>query len=159
MQVAIALYKGPPAELYRKVGHYGIRLWTWSKWSHAELVIDGWCYSSSVMDGGVRRKKIDLEDGHWDVIEIHLTDDQLTKALLWFAAHDGDGYDYHNIVRWVAPFIPQHPLQYVCFETIGEMLDMAGAYRLDADDLYAWAMKHQPPMVDQDEQFELQQWH
>ncbi len=156
MQVAIALYKGPPRELYRKVGHYSIRVWTWSKWSHAELVIDGWCYSSSVMDGGVRRKKIDLDDGHWDVIPIHLTDEQITKALLWFDAHDGDGYDCRNIARWVAPLIPQHPLQYVCFECVGEMLDMAGAYRLDADDLHAWAMSHQPQVVDEDEPLEIE---
>lgn len=145
MTVAIAFYKGPPNPLWRKVGHYAIRLWTWSKWSHAELVIDGWCYSSSVMDGGVRSKQIDLDSGHWDVVPIELDDMQIAKALLWFASHDGNSYDFQNIARWVFPFIPQHPLQSVCFEAIGQALDMAGAHRLDADDLHAWALAHHKP--------------
>lgn len=144
MRCAIALYKGPPGPLLRRIGHYAIRLWTWSRWSHAELVIDGLCYSSSMMDGGVRCKRIDLDSGHWDVVPLGLTDAQITKALLWFAAHEGSGYDLGNIARWVFPFIPQHPAQYVCYEAIGEMLDMAGAYRLDADDLHDWAQLRRP---------------
>lgn len=139
---SLALYKGPPGPLWRKIGHYAIRLWTWSKWSHAELVIDGWCYSASVMDGGVRRKQIDLDSGHWDVIELDLTKKQVNDALSWFLSHDGDKYDFRNIARWVIPLVPQHPMQYVCFEAIGEALGFAGAYRIDADDLYDWALNH-----------------
>lgn len=47
-----------------------IRWWTNSIYSHCEIVIDNMCYSSSAMDGGVRRKWIDLDPCKWDVIEI-----------------------------------------------------------------------------------------
>ena len=144
---SLALYKGPPRPLWRKVGHYAIRLWTWSRWSHAELVIDGWCYSASVMDGGVRRKQIDLGDGHWDIIPLELTQDECVKALAWFLSHEDDGYDFRNIARWIMPFVPQHPMQYVCYESIGEALGFAGAYRLDADDLYQWAKGREPKII------------
>lgn len=151
MPAGIALYKGPPGPLWRKVGHYAIRLWTWSRWSHAELVIDGVCYSSSVMDGGVRGKVIDLDSGHWDIVELDLSEDEVGRALAWFLKNSGAGYDYRNIIRWVAPFIPQHPLQFVCYEAIGEALGFAGAHRLDADDLFQWAKQRQPKIIDQDE--------
>lgn len=142
MTAAIAFYKGPPGPLWRKVGHYAIRLWTWSRWSHAELVIDGECYSASLMDGGVRKKQIDLDSGHWDIVPIDLDGSRKLEALVWFNQHEGSSYDFRNIARWVVPFIPQHPAQYVCYEAIGDMLGMAGAYRLDADDLYNWALLH-----------------
>lgn len=141
MNCQLALYKGPPGPLWRKVGHYAIRLWTWSKWSHAELVIDGWCYSASVMDGGVRRKQIDLDSGHWDIVPIELSESKIADALAWFLLHEGDKYDFRNIIRWVIPFVPQHPMQYVCYEAIGEALGFAGSYRIDADDLYQWAIQ------------------
>lgn len=148
---ALALYKGPPAPLWRKVGHYAIRLWTWSRWSHAELVIDGWCYSASVMDGGVRRKQIDLDSGHWDIVPIELTQGECAKALAWFLVNEDAGYDFRNIARWVIPLVPQHPMQYVCYEAIGSALGFAGAHRLDADDLYQWAKGRQPAIIDADE--------
>ena len=65
MTVQLALYKGKG-----RIGNAAIRWWTGSAYSHCELVVDGWCYSSSVMDKGVRRKRIDLNPDKWDVIEL-----------------------------------------------------------------------------------------
>ncbi|MPS58906.1 MAG: hypothetical protein E2594_17310 [Pseudomonas sp.] len=47
-----------------------IQWWTGSIYSHCELVVDGWCYSSSAMDKGVRRKQINLDPEKWDVIDL-----------------------------------------------------------------------------------------
>jgi hypothetical protein len=47
-----------------------VRAWTGSQYSHCELVVGDWCYSSSLMDGGVRRKKIDLLDGKWNLFDL-----------------------------------------------------------------------------------------
>jgi hypothetical protein len=58
MTVKLALYKGRGG-----IANAVIRWWTGSIYSHCELVVDGLCYSSSVMDKGVRRKQIDLADG------------------------------------------------------------------------------------------------
>lgn len=136
----IAFYRGPPRnDWLHTVSHYGIRLWTWSKWSHAELVIDGVCYSSSSRDGGIRAKHIDLTSGRWNVVDIELTDEQTAKALAWFMVNDGDKYDWAGIIRFVIPFIPQGERRWFCFEAIGESLGFAGAHKLTANDLYRWA--------------------
>lgn len=141
MKVSLALYKGPPHDDWvHTLSHYGIRVWTWSKWSHGELVIDGVCWSASARDGGVRPKQIDLTSGRWDVFELDLSEDEVTRALAWFLLHEGDGYDYRNIGRFVAPFLGQDEDRWVCFEALGAALGMAGAHKLTANDLHAWAL-------------------
>ena len=152
MCVQIAFYKGPPRnDLLHSVSHYAIRLWTWSRWSHAELVIDGVCYSSSSRDGGVRAKVIDLASGRWDVVEVDLTDKQVAQSLAWFLTNDGDKYDWAGIVRFVIPFLPQGKRRWFCFEAIGESLGFAGAHKLTANDLYRWAKRQIPEIIDTDE--------
>ena len=47
-----------------------ICFWTRSPYSHCEIALDGWCYSSSIMDGGVRRKKIDLTPPWWEIVDL-----------------------------------------------------------------------------------------
>lgn len=139
MRLQLALYKGPPVDDWaHTLSHYGIRVWTWSRWSHAELVIDGVCWSSSARDGGVRRKKIDLASGRWDVFELHVPEAQAQVALQWFLAHQGQGYDYLNIGRFVLPILGQDRDRWVCFESLGAAFGMAGAHKLTANDLRAW---------------------
>lgn len=143
MRVQLAFYKGPPRDDWvHTLSHYGIRVWTWSRWSHAELVLDGVCWSSSGRDHGVRRKEIDLASGRWDVVDINITDDRAIRALAWFVLHEGDGYDYRNIVRFVFAPTGQDRDRWVCFEAIGSALGLAGAHKLTANDLWAWAMEH-----------------
>lgn len=54
-----------------------IRYWTNCKASHCELVIDGYGFSSSIKDGGVRRKRINFYDGNWELL-----------ALPWVLHHE-----------------------------------------------------------------------
>lgn len=143
--VSLAFYKGPPHnDWVHTLGHYAIRLWTWSKWSHAELVINGVCYSSSARDGGVRAKVIDLNSGRWDVVSIQC-DEQ--AALRWFAEHDAQPYDYWNIGRFILPLIRQERDQWVCFESIGAALGFAGAHKLTANDLWQWAKQSEETII------------
>ena len=141
MSLSLALYKGPPSDLLHIIGHNATKLWTWSKYSHAELVIDGVCWSSSSRDGGVRSKVIDLDSGKWDVVK--LTDNLLTKynALLWFKQHEGDEYDYRNILRFVIPVVGHDKNKWVCYEACGTALGIDNAHKLDADKLLEEALK------------------
>lgn len=70
-----------------------ISLVTLSKYSHCEIVFsDGMCASSSVRDGGIRFKKIDLSDEKWEVFT--LKGDYNEAAIRqWFVDNDGDLYD------------------------------------------------------------------
>lgn len=142
--IAIALYKGKPSDgWFHILSHYLIRLRTLSKYSHAELVINNVCYSSSARDGGVRAKSIDITSGKWDVIYIDITNEVKQQALLWFKQNNEKNYDWSNILRYCIPFYPQRKDQYVCFEAVGEALGFAGAYKLTANDLYEWAKKRE----------------
>ena len=140
--IAIALYKGTPNnDLWHIVSHYLICLRTLSKYSHAELLIDDMCYSSSARDGGVRAKKIDLTSGKWDVIQVSIPIEQELDAIEWFGINYGKKYDWMNILRYMIPFVHQKNNQYVCFEAIGTALGFAGAYKLNANDLLEWALE------------------
>lgn len=68
--VRLAMYKGKGGP-----GNALIRYWTKSPYSHCEIVLDDLAYSSSLMDGGVRAKKIDLNNGKWDVMPVPWAND------------------------------------------------------------------------------------
>lgn len=141
-EIAIAFYKGPPKnDLLHLLSHYATRVWTASKWSHAELLVDGVCYSSSLRDKGVRAKVIDIDSGRWDVVSFEIDKADVDSALQWFEDNKHAKYDWRNIVRFVLPFVGQDWDKFVCYEAIGEALGFAGAYRITANDLYRWANK------------------
>lgn len=142
MKVAIAFYKGPPSgrDWRHVASHWAIRLWTWSKYSHAELVIDGTCYSASNRDGGVRAKQIDLVSGRWHVVALPRS--YGPEALAWFLINEGDRYDWAGIARFVVPFLPQHPRRWFCFEAVGSALGLAATHKLTGRDLHEWATRH-----------------
>lgn len=96
--VKLALYKGKG-----QLGNAAIRWWTGSPYSHCELVVDGWCYSSSVMDKGVRRKRvgpgadeISLGEDHWDLIELPWADG--AAIVRYFEATDSDVYGWPSLI-------------------------------------------------------------
>jgi hypothetical protein len=98
MPVQLALYKGKG-----QIGNAAIRLWTGSPYSHCELVVDGCCYSSSVMDKGVRRKRvgpgadeISLGTDHWDLIELPWADG--AAIVRYFEATDSDVYGWPALI-------------------------------------------------------------
>lgn len=90
--VKLALYKAKG-----QIGNVFIRWWTGSQYSHCELVIDGWCYSSSVMDKGVRRKMIALNPDHWNLIELPWADSERVRD--YFAQTDDDTYGWLGLIR------------------------------------------------------------
>lgn len=91
MTVQLALYKGRG-----QIGNAAIRWWTNSAYSHCELVVDGVCYSSSVMDGGVRRKEIDLSSENWDVVTVPWACAE--RVLAYFAVTDSHRYGWPSLL-------------------------------------------------------------
>lgn len=142
--VVLALYKGPPKKrkVWQWIEHYAIRFWTGSQYSHAELCIDGVCYGSSSRDGGVRKKVIALDPTRWDLVPLREADTAI--ALQWFTDHEGASYDWTNIARFVIPVLGHRGNQWICFEAIGEMLQLAATHKLTGRDLSHWARKRSP---------------
>lgn len=98
MTVELALYKGEG-----QLGNAAIRLWTGRIHSHCELVVGDWCYSSSVMDKGVRRKQvglgaeqISLSASNWDRILLPWADGD--SIIQYFEATDGDTYGWPSLI-------------------------------------------------------------
>lgn len=90
----LALYKGKK-RLFNRVASF----LTKGPYSHVEILFsDGMCGSSSDIDGGVRLKVINLEDGNWDVIDLPGDEE---KARRWFENHTGEKYDYIGLTRFV----------------------------------------------------------
>lgn len=73
-----------------------IQWWTNSIYSHCELVVDGMCYSSSAMDGGVRSKRIELDAAKWDVIELPWADG--AKIVRYFRETDHHKYGWTGLI-------------------------------------------------------------
>lgn len=73
-----------------------IQWWTNSIYSHCELVVDGWCYSSSAMDKGVRRKRINLDPEKWDLIELPWAD--AAQIVAYFRETDHHTYGWLSLV-------------------------------------------------------------
>lgn len=96
----LAQYKGPPSGLKNKLGHWVVCLFTWSKYSHVELLIDGICYSSSFRDGGVRAKVIDQEslDAHFDLFPVVNAPTKET-VLARFQSEVGKKYSWLGMLR------------------------------------------------------------
>ena len=47
-----------------------IRFWTRSNASHSEIKVGGSSFSSSIMDGGVRSKRINFDDENWELLPL-----------------------------------------------------------------------------------------
>ena len=91
MKIQLALRKNDT-----RIGARFIQWWSQSIYSHCELVIAGTCYSSSIMDKGVRAKIIDLEPDKWDVIDLAWAD--AATALEYFRKTDSNTYGWLSLL-------------------------------------------------------------
>ncbi len=91
--------------------------------THAEAILAGADFrrvdigSSSVRDGGVRTKRnVALTPGNWMVVDVPRWD--ADRSRLWFAAHDGEPYDWRG--AW-ATVLPGHHQAgaWFCNEAVG----------------------------------------
>jgi len=122
----LAFYKGPPADRWHSLSHRLTCFVTGSVYSHVELVINGLCWSASPRDGGVRSKQVDLTSGRWDVITLTPVNQKTeSDALDWFRQHQGQGYDWAGVLRFVLPFLPQRSDQWFCAEAVAAALGLA----------------------------------
>ena len=126
----IALYKGLPDKQIYILFHYitcfflSVRKLKVIKHSHAEICIDGICYSSSVGDGGVRSKEIDLNPDKWDLLELQMTEKEKQESLERFKPMQNKSYDFIGALGVVLSFIRDSADKFFCFEVVARMLNM-----------------------------------
>ncbi|TYG34148.1 enoyl-CoA hydratase [Lonepinella koalarum] len=91
------------------------------------------CYSSSVQDGGVRCKEINLTDGKWDLIELkNITESQI-KA--YFEQTKGKAYDWWGALGVVLG-IKQKRSKFFCSEwCFNAIFNSQNGWRFSPNDL------------------------
>lgn len=90
--VEIAFYKAENGKFFEK-------LMAWvqgSKFSHVEIVIDNFCYSSSQRDGGVRQKVINLHNGKWELFDMDIPFSH--KGVRFFQLTNKYKYDWFGAI-------------------------------------------------------------
>lgn len=125
--------------LYKAKGNwvdYLVRFATRSRYSHCELVVkksvfaDGEripeivfdCYSSSPRDGGVRCKRMSLNESHWDLVPIsHLSQADIE---LFFRFTKGKKYDLLGAIGTVLPCL-HRANRYFCSEWAAACLGLS----------------------------------
>lgn len=112
-----------------------IRLVNRTKYSHVELCIDGYCYSSSPRDGGVRRKHITFSQ-HWDLIELEVTEDHKQEMLNLFEREHSKAYDWLGAIKTTIRFFPNHKDKFFCSEIIAQALGLPKPGKWTPEDLY-----------------------
>ncbi len=96
------------------------------KYTHCEIIIDDCWYSSSFMDGGVRKKKITPNRNNWDFIDIEINDNEVTKIKRLFERELNKKYDLLNIFfTQVFKFGIQNNNKWICSEICAHALQLA----------------------------------
>lgn len=103
--------------------------------SHVELLLDdGLCYSSSWRDGGVRKKRIEM-DHHWQLVDIPFANDDAIREF--FQNKIGAKYDLPGVLGGQALSIKFHKGSWwFCSEICAEALGLTDSWRYSPVMLY-----------------------
>jgi hypothetical protein len=129
MKVQLAFYKGSGDWTDK-----AIRLWTRSKYSHVELVVDDMWYSTSPRDMKVRKKLIVPKEGNWDFVEVNA---DITAVYKLFFVTEGKEYDWKGILlSQLFPFNKHDKNKWFCSEWCAEALGYENSNRFSPGKLY-----------------------
>ena len=131
----VAFYKGTRPG-WQGIYSRAVRLIDRGPYSHAELVFsDGMSGSASYIDGGVRLKRIDYDDTHWDFIDLPPSLEPYARD--WFESHVGAPYDLMGNVRFVLPWLSDSERGWFCSEALGAALGWKEPWRYGPNGLSA----------------------
>lgn len=151
-QIYLALYKGKktgvnPTALLARLSDWLTRKLTKGIYSHCELVVakeepEGghynyrkhyYCYSSSIRDGGVRVKEIDVNNDKWDLILLNMMTEQ--QIINYFNRTQGAKYDWWGALGIVLG-IKQKRSKFFCSEwCFNCIFDSDKGWRFSPNDL------------------------
>lgn len=120
MQVDIIAYKGRG-----RIGDWLIRLWTWSKYSHVELRINGIGYTSMY---GIGVNSFDRKDlsGDWDVFPVDCTKGNVMDMLIRYNKIKHQPYDVVGVAvgQLLKTFRWHKKDEWFCSEVVAYMLGL-----------------------------------
>jgi len=123
-----------------------IRLFTWSRFSHVELVTDGplrasnAVISASKRDGGVREKVIAWNPAHWVFVELPDSATVPPGPYIMTKYYAGRAYDTWGAVATVFRFARPHASKWFCSELMAHSLNFEDAERYTPGAFYVALM-------------------
>ncbi len=137
-QFYVAFYKPSLWDLLRHPFDLLICLFTWSRYSHVEVVIGSenkWTdlkwYSSSPRDGGVRCRQMAPRPGAWRIVHIPWINGQDAEwAEHWFRSRAGTQYDWLGALTCLFGGFLNHTRRWFCSEAVVEVLRALHSYPL-----------------------------
>lgn len=106
-----------------------IALASFGKYSHVEIVFPDECFSVSARDKVGRFKKIDVNSGSWDILELHPDipcEDLRENASKYL----GYKYDYLGALFSITPLCIQRDDKIFCSEVVTNLLNKYPVYNL-----------------------------
>ena len=95
--------------------------------SHVEIAFaNGLCASSSWRDGGVRFRRVDLDDGHWDTLPVPASPRDATIVRHWCARRVGGRYDVPGVLAFKLPLVRERLGWWFCSEFVAAALQRIG---------------------------------
>lgn len=140
----LAFYKGRKRFVNRAIADL-----TDGPYSHVEIVLQhlgkGFflCLSSSMMDGGVRCKVINLNAPDWVLVSVKTAATE-ADAIAWYLNNWRMTYDYFGALRYRVPFLRNIESKAYCSEVVYLILGLDRAYHPNG--LYQALM----PLMEQD---------
>jgi len=131
-EIQIAFYKGlssPTADWQDKI----ICWWTKGPYSHVELIIDGYMYSTSPRDKKVRVKPHKFDENKWEYVILNINDDKIDEFKAFFEQTKGLPYDWAGILGFVIPLADKEK-KYFCSEWVTKALiimNMRKLYKIE----------------------------
>lgn len=124
----IAFYKSKGHTVREWLIATAIQTITNGPYSHVELIDDrftdeAW-YSSSILDGGVRKKHITPTEGHWDIYDINCTEPSLVFDFI--ESQIGLGYDWLGLLTCSLGLGSGSSCKWFCSEIVTEALEVGG---------------------------------
>ena len=102
MEIMFAYYKAFEAP-GRNWTDWVIAKWTNGPYSHMEIVIGDYMYSSSPRDGHVRKKPHKFDKNTWDYIKVQVDQRDIDNFHYFFDKVQGRKYDWLGIMGFVLP--------------------------------------------------------
>ena len=144
--VYIAFYKhkrkcNSLRDTFYRTGDEIIRFFTNGKYSHCEIVclyleqdddLLFECYSSSIMDGGVRLKLMPLPVEKWDLVKVNI---DINLIRLFYNRTKGAKYDILGAIGVVLP-VGENKRKYFCSEWCAKAIELANPRKYSPNSLY-----------------------
>lgn len=135
VNIKIYFYKNYTNNIISRLIHFFqtiLKCKEYAKYTHVELQIGETSYSSSFMDGGVRKKNINYDESHWDFIEMIISEEEMFSILDFFEEQEGKKYDLRNIfLSQFFNFKNDNCDKWVCSELVTKLLSFVSGIKLN----------------------------